>query len=333
MEFGFSHHVTEDFKLHIQLAQLGEALGFHFFWFPDQTFFPDPYILLGLVALVTERIQIGLAVTNPHTRHPAISARSIGTLGRLAPGRVHIGIGAGNSKEVIHPLGLDSSHAGSKVQEMVEIIHGLLSGEKLFYHGRYFEVDGVALDFMPPQDIQIYIAGRGPVILKTAGEVADGVVIGALCNREGIDYALENVRIGALRKGRDISNMRIISWVTCILTDTRNQVLTSVKRSVAHIIGGAPDEVLEALGFDMELVRLLKTRYWSEGILEATDLVTDEFIDAFTIIGDAEYVISRIRMLQEAGVTQLSINLGNDLVGHHQARILAFAETIFPAFT
>ena len=92
MEFAFGHHISEDYRSHIQLAQLGEALGFNFFWLPDQTFFPDPYIILGLIAQATKQIQIGLAVTNPHTRHPAISARSIGTLSQIAPGRVHLGM-------------------------------------------------------------------------------------------------------------------------------------------------------------------------------------------------------------------------------------------------
>jgi hypothetical protein len=55
-------------------------------------------------------------------------------------------------------------------------------------------------------------------------------------------------------------------------------------------------------------------------------------MDAFTIVGNADEVIHRIRMLKEAGVTQLSINLGNDLVERHQERIRAFAKVVFPAF-
>lgn len=332
MEFGFGHHITEDYHKHVQLAKLGETLGFDFVWLPDQTFFPDPYILLGAFAQATERIQIGLAVTNPNTRHPAISARSIGTLGNMAPGRIHLGIGAGNNKELLLPLGLDGSHSGPKIREMVEIIRGLLTGEKLIYRGEYFQVDGVCLDFMPPPGIQLYIAGRGPYVLQAAGEVADGVIIGALCSEKGISYALNQVHLGATKTGRDISQMRVISWLTCILTKDRTSDLISVKRSVAHIIGGAPDETLEAVGLDMDLVRVLKNAYINEGIPQAAKFVNEECADTFTIVGDEDEVIRRIKLLQNAGVTQLSINLGDDIVERQKERIQAFAEAIFPAF-
>ncbi|MBW7959569.1 MAG: LLM class flavin-dependent oxidoreductase [Candidatus Promineofilum sp.] len=332
MEFGFGHHLTEDYRGHIGLAQLGEQLGFDFFWLPDQTFFPDPYIMLGLVGQATQRIQIGLAVTNPHTRHPATSARSIGTLALTAPNRVHIAIGAGNNKEMLTPLGLDGSHAGTKIREMVEISHGLLSGEKIDYHGKYFKVAGVRLDVPPPGNVPIYIAGRGSYVLQTAGEVADGVIIGAICNQKGITHAIDQVKIGAARSNRDISQLRIVSWLTVILTKDRASALQQVRRSVAHIIGGAPNEILQSVGMDDGLARKIKDVYWTEGIPQAAKHVTDECVDTFAMVGDAQMIIERIKTLRDAGVNQLSINLGDDRVDNFRAQITKFAESIFPAF-
>lgn len=332
MEFGFSHHVTEDYREHVQLARFGEELGFDFFWLPDQTFFPDPYVLLGLAGQITQRIQIGLAVTNPHTRHPAISARSIGTLAQIAPGRVHVALGAGNNKELLSPLGLDGAHSGSKIREMAEIVRGLLSGEKIDYHGQYFQAAGVRLDFLPPGKVSIYIAGRGTYVLKTAGEVADGVIIGAICNRKGIAYAIDQVRQGAVRANRDLSDIRIISWLTVVLTDDREKAIQSVKRQVAHIIGGAPDEILENVGLDVDLIRRIKDVYWNEGIPQAAEYVTDDCVDTFTIVGNAEELVKRIEILKEAGVDQLSINFGDDQVKNLKLRIQAIAEAVFPYF-
>lgn len=333
MEFGFGHHLTEDYRGHIGLAQLGEALGFDFFWLPDQTFFPDPYIMLGLAGQATQRIQIGLAVTNPHTRHPATSARSIGTLALTAPNRVHIAIGAGNTKEMLSPLGLDGSHAGTKIREMVEIAHGLLAGETIDYHGKYFKAAKIRLDVPPPHNVPIYIAGRGSYVLQTAGEVADGVVIGAICNRQGIIHAIDQVKIGAARANRDISQLRIVSWLTVILTEDRENAIQNVRRSVAHIIGGAPNEILESVGMDGDLIHKIKDVYWNEGIPQAAKYVTDECVDTFTIIGDAQMLIERIKTLREAGVNQISINLGDDRVDNFRSRITQFAEAIFPAFS
>jgi len=332
MKFGFSHHICENLNKHIHLAKVGEELGFDFFWLPDQTFFPDPYILLGLVAQTTKQIQIGLAVTNPHTRHPAISARSIGTMAQIAPGRVHFAVGAGNNKELLIPLGMDGAHSGTKIREMIEIVRALLSGEKIYYHGKFFQADGVQLDFAPPGPVSLYMAGRGPYVLQSAGEIADGVIIGALCNRNGISYAIDQIKLGATRFGRDISNIRIISWLTVILTDDYKAAYHSIRRSVAHIIGGATDDVLKNVGLDMDLISQIKKTYWHEGVDQAGQHVTEDCINAFALVGNPKDIISRIQMLTEAGVNQLSINLGDGSVEYHQARIQEFAQEIFPAF-
>ena len=55
MKFGFAHILTENFQRHVELVQLGEALGYDFAWVPDQTFFADPYVVLGAMALATAR--------------------------------------------------------------------------------------------------------------------------------------------------------------------------------------------------------------------------------------------------------------------------------------
>lgn len=332
MEFGFSHHVTENYREHVHLAQFGEELGFDFFWLPDQTFFPDPYVLLGMAGQITQRIQIGLAVTNPHTRHPAISARSIGTLAQIAPSRVHVAFGAGNNKELLSPLGLDGAHSGSKIREMTEIVRGLLSGETIDYHGHFYQAAGVRLDFVPPGKTSIYIAGRGSFILRTAGEVADGVIIGAICNQKGIKYAIDQVRLGAASVNRKLSDIRIVSWLTVVLTENRDHAIQSVKRQVAHIIGGAPDEILENVGLDIDLTCRIKDVYRSEGIPQAAEYVTDDCVDAFAIVGDAKELVKRVEILKEAGVDQLSINFGDDQVKNLKLRIKAIAEAVFPHF-
>lgn len=332
MKFGFGHIITEHFQRHVELVQQAEDLGFDFAWVPDQTFFADPYVALGAMALATQTIQLGVGVTNPYTRHPSMNARAIATVDQLSNGRAHLGVGAGNRKELLTPLGLDGAHAGPMSREMVEVVRALLSNQVVHYRGRHFQVDGVRLDFEGRPDLPLYIAGRGPAVLSAAGQAADGVIIGALTTDRGITFALEHVRRGAAQAGRDLSQMHIVSWVTCTLTDDRPAMLRHLRPSMAHVIGGAPPDVLAAIGLPADLVERIKTVYAREGIPQAAEHVTDECIDALTIVGDAGYVCERIRQLEAAGVTQMAFLLPTGSVDEHRARVQALAQHVLPAF-
>lgn len=332
MEFGFAHVPSADYANVIELVQFAERLGFEFAWIPDQTFFPDPYVVMGLIAAETDTINIGVGVTNPYTRHPAMNARAIASVGIIAPNRIHFAIGAGNRKELVDPLNLDGSHAAGKCREMIEVVRGLLNGTVFNYDGKFYQVDNIKMDFKPVSDIPLYIAGRGPKILYAAGEVADGVIIGGLCTPDGISYALDQVRNGAANTGRNLSELRVVSWVACQITDNGDEAIKKIKPTVAHIIGGAPLSVLEAIGLPIELMEELKRVYAQEGIPQAAELVTEQCIRAFTIVGDAVECIDRIKQLETAGVTQFSVLMYSGTFEQHKAVLDRFAQSIFPAF-
>jgi 5,10-methylenetetrahydromethanopterin reductase len=332
MKFGFGTKPSEHYQKYVELVRFAERLGFDYAWVPDQTFYRDPFTLLAALAFSTEEICLGIGVTNPNTRHPAMTARAIATVEEMAPGRVTMGIGAGNNKELLNPLGLEVLHAGEKCREMALIVRALLSGEIVDYHGKYFQVSGIKMDFETNPEIPIYIAGRGPYVLQSAGEVADGAIIGGLCTSGGIAYAFNQIKTGAKKAARDPANMEIVSWVTVNVTDDRNQALEDLKPVVAHIIGGAPDIVLEASGLEADLVNRIKTTYLKEGIPQAAKHVTEECIDAFTIVGDGPECVRHIKQLEDAGITQLSMLMPPGKIDQQMQYMQRFAEEVIPAF-
>ena len=169
-------------------------------------------------------------------------------------------------------------------------------------------------------------------MLQAAGEVADGVIIGGLCTADGISYALDQVDRGAAKTSRDISKLRVVSWVACQVTSEKEKAINNVKPTVAHIIGGAPMTVLEAIGLPADLVQDLKRVYHEKGIADAALLVTDDCIRAFTIIGDANECADRIKELESAGVTQFSTLMYQGSYEQHRQTITDFAQAIFPSF-
>ena len=81
----------------LAMASHIEATGFDNLWLTESSLHArDPYQLLALAARATTRLRLGTAVTNPVTRHPALTAVAAATLAEIAGDRAVLGIGAGD---------------------------------------------------------------------------------------------------------------------------------------------------------------------------------------------------------------------------------------------
>ena len=116
-----------------------------------------------LCASARERIQLGPCVTDPYSRHAALTAMAIATLDEISGQRAVLGIGAGVSG--FRELGVAREKSGVALREAVEVIRGLLAGETVTYKGEpSCGVDGAQLDFKPVRaDVPMYIASQRAV--------------------------------------------------------------------------------------------------------------------------------------------------------------------------
>ena len=81
----------------VEIARLAESCGYDHLWLADERFFREVYASLALCAAGTRRIQLGPCVTDPYSRHPALTAMAIATLDEVSDGRAVLGLGAGIS--------------------------------------------------------------------------------------------------------------------------------------------------------------------------------------------------------------------------------------------
>ena len=332
MLFGFAEIPSEDYRRHVDLVKRAEELGFDYAWTPDQTFYRDPYVMLALAAQETEVIGLGIGVVNPYTRHPAMTARAIATLHEAAPGRITLGIGAGNRQELLAPIGIDFSDDAARCREAVEIIRRLLTGERTSYEGRHYVIRDVELLTAEASGVRLYIGGRGPGVLRAAGEVADGVIIGGLSTPAGMRYVWDQVDAGAAEAGRDRSELDVVCWISCYLTDDPATRKEAIRPMVAHFIGEAPWSVLRALELPREDVQRIKDTYAEGGSAWAAPHVTDDCIESFTMITEPAKGVERIEALSKAGVTQFCVLLPVGSVDDHRRVLEEFAERVFPSF-
>lgn len=333
MKFGFGLVPKGALAESIDLVQRAEALGFDMAWVPDQTFFRDPFLVIAEWARATSSIEFMIGVTNPYTRHPAQVARAVATLDEITGGRLNLGIGAGNRRELLLPMGHEQTAAAARCREMAVLVRALLRGEMVHHRSEYVIADGIELQWTPSRaDVPIHIAGRGGLTLQAAGEVADGAIVGALVSPAGLDYAFDAIRSGAEKAGRSVEDVRVISWVTCVVTDDVAAVEDRLKASVAHIIGGAPVSLLTAIGMDESYVSALKATYAEGGSAAASRHVTEREIDMLMIVGNADAVTEKAKRLAARGVEQIGVLLTGPTIDDNLATLERISRDIIARF-
>ena len=313
----------------VGLVKAGEQLGYDSAWVPDQTFFPDPFVSIAMCAGVTEHIELVIGVANPYTRHPVQVARAAATLDDVAPGRVALGYGAGNRKELVVPLGGELVRPAAHTREAIQLCRRLLKGEKLYHRG-LFIADGVELEMFPHPDVPILVAARGPRIMEIAGEVADTAVIGALLSEDGINYALKHIKIGAERAGRDWREVGRMLWITCFVTDDKALWVERYRSSAAHILAGAPAEIFDALRLTPQFMAELKSVYAEKGSEGAAHLMSDELVLQLAAIGSPEEVADTLQRAADLGIDQVGILVNAPTVDESLVALRRFADEVMP---
>ena len=127
LDFGVGLVTQHRRKKFIELVNDIEGWGYNNLWILDEELYRDCYVHMALSALNTTRVRLGTAVTNPVTRHPAITAEAVGTIDELSNGRAVLGIGLGGS--IRKMLKLESSIP--RLREATLIIRRLWAGEKI----------------------------------------------------------------------------------------------------------------------------------------------------------------------------------------------------------
>jgi alkanesulfonate monooxygenase SsuD/methylene tetrahydromethanopterin reductase-like flavin-dependent oxidoreductase (luciferase family) len=126
----------------------------------------DPWILLATIALKTETMRIGTAVTPLPRRRPQKLACEVATLDQLSEGRMILGVGLGWPPKEFKAFGEESDiHIrAQKTDESLEIIQGLWSGDTFSFRGKHFTVDNFKLHPTPVQKprVPIWVAGMWP---------------------------------------------------------------------------------------------------------------------------------------------------------------------------
>lgn len=157
-------------------ACLAEELGYNRVYVADSpALYGDIWISLARIAGRTSTIGLGTGVLVPFTRHPVVNAAAIATIEAMAPGRLVVALGAGNSARRV--LGERLPSKQSWMRDYIRALRGLLRGESVEWEGKRLALVPFPGD-MPafPIEVPILLNAMGPKGLATARECADGVM-------------------------------------------------------------------------------------------------------------------------------------------------------------
>ena len=191
-----------------ELLKYAEDLGYDHGWVPDsQMIWSDCYAVLALAAQNTSRIRLGTGVAIAGTRLAPVTAHSIATINRIAPGRIFLGIGTGHT--AMRVMGLDPVKP-REFSEYLRVVRGLLHGEEVeFTHQgetrsiRFLHEELGFIDVAHP--VPMYVAANGPLALKAAGRYGDGRIS---AGDEPVDLFQRNLGLAmdsASSAGRNVS--------------------------------------------------------------------------------------------------------------------------------
>ena len=161
---------------------------------------PDPWVLVGALAQVTERLKFVTTVYIPGMRDPYSAAKAVGTAACLAGGRVELGVGVGWCEEEFTLLGQQFTDRGRRTDEILELMKALWQPGWTDFDGEFYRTPRLEMTPTPPR-IPIYVGGLSDIALRRAAR-NDGW-IGDLI---GMDQAIAGAdRIRQLRADRGLS--------------------------------------------------------------------------------------------------------------------------------
>jgi len=327
MQFGFTLKPDHSIERTIALTQQAEAAGFEYAWlFDSHVLWRDPYPLLTLMARETTRIRLGTCVTNPATREPSVTASLLAELNEMSDGRMDLGIGRGDSARRV--LGKPPTSM-KDLEQAVHVIRELVEGRAVEYEGTELQ-----LTWSPGHKLPVWIAGYGPVALKLTGRIADGSML-QIGDPDLIRWFASQVHDSAVLSGRERGAVKVMAAAPAHVGDAvdgrkRTRWFPAlVSNHVVDLVNKYPRADLPE-----ELTTYVRTRegydylHHAEAGSSNSGFVTDDIVDRFCILGDADQHVVKLRELERAGVDQFNLYLMN---GNEEEQLEHYGRVVIPA--
>ena len=302
LQYGVGMFPTESMSRIIHLSKQAEDLGYSHIWVGDShLIWREAFVNMAAVALNTSKVNIGTGVTNPVTRHPSVLASGYATLDELAPGRFAVGIGLGDSS--LETMGRKQARLAEFEEAVAQMRAVIEGGEAELESG-----SKIHLNFAQNRKIPFYAAASGPKMLELSGRIADGVIILVGVDAGAIERAVERIAAGAESAGRKLSDIDLVLWVPCAVSEqpgAKDAVKAHVARVIAHPLPFTLNEQEQKV---LDDIHQAYNYYQHMNPLAAqARVIPDWLVDKFAVAGTPEECQAKVEELKQSAINQVAI--------------------------
>jgi 5,10-methylenetetrahydromethanopterin reductase len=310
-------------------AQQAEQAGWHGMLVVDsQNLSGDSYVALTMAATGTSTLGLGTGVTNNATRHPAVTAGAIASIQKISEGRACLGIGRGDS--ALAHLGRAPARL-KPIEDYVEVLQTYLRGDDVAFADCALEdriapeVAELGLADTPKTSriqwlgsdskVPVEVAATGPKVIGIGARHAERVMFTLGADPERLRWGIETAKAAAIAHGRDPEELSYGAYVNLACHPdraiarnlVRGGLTTFARFSVMHGKVSGPVDEAEA-----QVLEQLHDRYdmnkHTRGDSQQAQVLTNDFIDRYAIVGNPDQVLGRIAELRALGLDKLAVS-------------------------
>jgi F420-dependent oxidoreductase-like protein len=260
----------------VRQAERAEADGFGALWYPSAVL-GDPLTAMALAARATTAIELGTAVLPSYLCHPVLQAnRSAAVAEAAGPGRFTLGVGPSHRPVIEDRYGLSYATPGRHTEEYVQVVAGLLRGERVDFTGAEYRVQADPPAALGGARVPVLVAALGPRLLRVAGAHSAGTILWMGNARATEQHVAPRIRKAAADAGRPEPRI-VVGLPVAVHDDVAEARAVAAEQYVVY--GQLPN-----------YRRILE----KGGVAGPGDAV---------IVGDEAAVTAQIRALFEAGAT------------------------------
>ncbi len=310
-----------------EVAEMEKA-GLDLVWVPEAYGFDGPS-LMGYLAALTERVEIGSGILPIYTRTPTLIAMTAAGIDALSDGRFHLGLGASGPQVIEGFHGVPYTSPLGRTREIVEICRDVWAREApLVHEGANYTLPlppergtglGKALKIIAHPvraRIPIWIASLGEKNVAMTAEVADGWIPILFIPERAAQVWGGALAAGRARRDPGLGELMITAGGLLAIGEGEEVArLRELQRPmVALYVGGMGakgknfyNELACRYGFEKEAAQI-QDLYLAGKKREAGAAVPGELLELTTLCGPRSYVAERVAAFREAGVTHLQVH-------------------------
>jgi F420-dependent oxidoreductase-like protein len=305
-----------------------EKAGLDLVWVAEVYGFDSPS-LMGYLAALTERVQIGAGIMNIYSRTPSLIAMTAAGVDALSDGRFHLGLGASGPQVIEGFYGVPYTNPLGRTREIVDICRTIWKREApLVHQGKNFTLPlpsdqgtGLAkalkiLTHPVRSDIPIWIASLGEKNVEMTASIADGWLPVFFIPERANDVWGSSLAAG--RAKRDPARGELMISAGGLLAIGEGEDVTRLREfarpGIALYVGGMGakgknfyNELMVRYGFEKEAATI-QDLYLDGKKKEAEAAIPDEFLELINLCGPQGYVAERVAAFREAGVSHLQVH-------------------------